>query len=129
MSDGQLLHQQRYEVMALNTAMNNTSIFTPGFRSAGTCTLFELVHEHIPPSYSMAAKPLQMQAGAPRAATGLQQQGQILLWKRRRNNTVDNPGMEQPESIFPDFHSGDVFVYLTHPFAFAALLFHLIRAC
>lgn len=62
---------QRQEVTALNTAMNNTSIFTPGCRSAGTCTVFVLVHEHIPPSYSVAAKPLQTQAGAPRAASGL----------------------------------------------------------
>lgn len=61
---------QRHEVMALDTAVNNTSIFTPGCRSAETRTVFELVHEHIPPSYSVAAKPLQTQAGAPRAAAG-----------------------------------------------------------
>lgn len=61
---------QRHEVMALNTATNSTSIFTRGCRSAGTRTVFELVHEHIPPSYSVAAKPLQTQAGASRAAAG-----------------------------------------------------------
>lgn len=61
---------QRLEVMAFNIAMNSTSIFTPGCRSAGTCSVFELVHSHIPPSCSVASKPLQTQAGAPRVATG-----------------------------------------------------------
>lgn len=55
-----------------------------------------------------------------------QQQGQILLLRR---NAVSSPGMEQSESIFADFYLGDVFVYPDHPFAFAALLFRLIRAC
>lgn len=55
-----------------------------------------------------------------------QQQGQVLLLRR---NAVNSSGMEQSESIFPDFYSGDVFVYPAHPFAFAALLFHPIRAC
>ena len=61
---------QRREVMALNTATNSTSIFTPGCRSAGTYTVFRLVHEHIPPSYSVAVKPLQTQAGASHVAAG-----------------------------------------------------------
>jgi len=55
-----------------------------------------------------------------------QKQGQILLLGK---NEDSSPGMEQLESIFPDFYSGDVFVYPIHPFAFAALLFRPTRAC
>lgn len=61
---------QRHEVMALDTAKNGTSVFTPGCRAAGTCTVFELVHAHIPPSCSMAAKPLRTQFGASLMAPG-----------------------------------------------------------
>lgn len=61
---------QRHEIIALNTATNSTSILTPGCRSAGAWTVFELVREHIPPCDSMAAKPLQTQAGPSSAAAG-----------------------------------------------------------
>lgn len=108
---------QRHEVMALNTATNRTSMFIPAAAEVLGLAL----------SWSWYMRTfLSGCRASPSTGWIFQQPGQLLLLSR---NADYSPGMEQPESIFPELASGDVFVYPAHPFAFAALLFRLRSAC
>lgn len=105
-SDGQLLHKAGAWGHGSWCSYKQYININSSCRGAGSCTEFELVHEHIPPSGYRASPNTGW------ISLHSQQQGQLLLLRRK---AVYSPGMEQPESIFPELASGMfLFIQLTH---------------
>lgn len=103
---------QSREVTALTTATNRTSMLIP--------------------AAEVSALAVSLGCASARRLQGSPEPGWILLQLqqlRLGRNAACSPGTEPPQSIYPELASGDVFVYPAHPFAFAALLFHLRSAC